>query len=60
MAKTVRRGIAKKLKPAAVSWKEMAFPHLPGSKIAVIRGMAQGRYMPTPTPRKKQRKAKEG
>ena len=41
--KTVRRGMARRLNAAAVSWKEIALPQVPGLKIEVIRGMAPGK-----------------
>jgi len=48
------------LREAAVSWKAMAFPQLSGPKAVVRRGMELGRYMPAPSPMKRQTAAKEG
>jgi hypothetical protein len=47
------------LREAAVSWKAMALPQLSRLKIDVMRGMAHGRYMPDPSPMKREAIAKE-
>jgi len=59
-ATTVRSGIERMLKEAAVSWKAMAFPQLSRAKIVVRRGMTLGKYMPAPSPTNKVATAKEG
>ena len=47
------------LKEGAVSWKAMTFPQLSLPKIAVRMGMALGKYMPAPSPMKRETAAKE-
>jgi hypothetical protein len=51
--------MVKMLKEAAVSWNAMALPQLPRPKTDVMRGMAQGKYMPDPNPTKNKTAAKE-
>ena len=58
-AMAVSSGMEKTLKEAAVSWKAMAFPQCSRPKTAVIRGMALGKYMPAPSPIKKEATARE-